>query len=148
MCVCEWCGWGGTGILACLIGQFGLILWHKTSDGAHFFFVRATKKIKTVLDQKIPQKNYRKCKSWINVLEHLKKQFFLKIILKKLKIYVKNKKIPTFTAFILQYSLCVFQNSFYFLCSPPKKKCVPLEVFFSLLGGVNSHRPGTIKTKI
>ena len=43
-----------TVVLACLIGQFGLILWQKSSDGAHFFLVRATKKIKTVLDQKIP----------------------------------------------------------------------------------------------
>ena len=52
-----------TVVSAYLISQFGLILWQKTSDGAHFFLVRATKKIKTVLDQKIPQKNYRRCKS-------------------------------------------------------------------------------------
>ena len=62
-----------TVVSACLISQFGLILWQKTSDGAHFFLVRATKKIKTVLDQKIPQKNYRRCKSCLSVLEHLKK---------------------------------------------------------------------------
>ena len=56
-----------------LIVQFGPILWGKTSDCAHFFLVRATEKIKTVLDQKIPQKNYRRCKSCLSVLEHLKK---------------------------------------------------------------------------
>ena len=66
-------GTGGTVVLACLIYQFGLILWQKTSDCAHFFLVRATKKIKTVLDQKIPQKNSRRCKSCLSVLEHLKK---------------------------------------------------------------------------
>ena len=43
-------------VLACLIGQFGLILWGETSDRAYFFLVRATEKTKTVLDQKIPQK--------------------------------------------------------------------------------------------
>ena len=48
-----------TVVLAPLIGQFGLILWGETSDSAHFFLVRATEKTKTVLDQKIPQKNYR-----------------------------------------------------------------------------------------
>ena len=62
-----------TVVLACLIGQFGLIWWEKTFDGAYFFLVRATKKIKTVLDQKIPQKNYRRSKSCLSVLEHLKK---------------------------------------------------------------------------
>ena len=61
-----------TVILACLIGQFGLILWQKTSNGAYFFLVRATNKIKTVLDQKIPQKNYSRCKSCLSVLEHIK----------------------------------------------------------------------------
>ena len=58
-------------VSACLIGQFGRILWEETSDGVDFFLVRATKKIKTVLDH---------------------------------------------------------------------KKCLQSEVFFSLLGGVNSHR--------
>ena len=39
--------------------NFGLILWEKTSDGAYLFLVRATKKIKTVLNRKMPPKNYR-----------------------------------------------------------------------------------------
>ena len=40
------------------IGQFGPILWGKTFDGAHFFLVRATEKIKAVLDKKNkPKKN-------------------------------------------------------------------------------------------
>ena len=34
-----------TVVSACLINQFGLILWQKTSDGAHFFLVQATEKI-------------------------------------------------------------------------------------------------------
>ena len=51
-----------TVVSARLIGQFGLILWGETYDGAHFFLVRAAEKIKIVLDQKIPPKNYRGAK--------------------------------------------------------------------------------------
>ena len=47
-------------VSACLIGQFGPILWGETSDGAHFFLVRANKK-----------------KKGLGVLEHLKKLFFI-----------------------------------------------------------------------
>ena len=54
--------WSCTVVSARLIGQFGLILWGETSDGAHFFLVRATEKTKTILDQKKPQKNYRSSK--------------------------------------------------------------------------------------
>ena len=43
-------------VSARLIGQFGLILWGETSDCTHFFLVRSTEKIKTVLDQKVFQK--------------------------------------------------------------------------------------------
>ena len=56
-----------------LIGKFEPILLRKTSDSAHFFLVRATEKIKTVLDQNITQQNYRRCKCWLSVFEHLKK---------------------------------------------------------------------------
>ena len=49
------------------------------------FLVRATKDIKTVLDQKIPQKSYRRCKSCPSVLEDLKKQFFSSLSLKNSK---------------------------------------------------------------
>ena len=49
-----------TVVSACLIVQFGLILWGETSDGAYFFLVRATEKPKTVFDQKIPPKKLKK----------------------------------------------------------------------------------------
>ena len=61
-----------TMVLPSLISQFGQILWGKTSDGAHFFLVRATQKMKTDLDQKISHKNYWRCKYWLSVFEHLK----------------------------------------------------------------------------
>ena len=93
---------------ACLISQFGLISWVKTSDGAYFFLVRATKKIKTVLDQKIPQKNYRRCKSCLSVLEHLKKQLFSKNILKKSKNICEIQKISNIYSFhSIVLPLCV-----------------------------------------
>ena len=44
----------GTVVLPRLFDQIGPILSGKTSDSAYFFLVRATEKIKTVLDQKIP----------------------------------------------------------------------------------------------
>ena len=53
------CGrWRYTVVLACLIGQFWLILWQKTSDSALFFLARATNKIKIKLlwIRKYPQK--------------------------------------------------------------------------------------------
>ena len=53
-------------------------------------------------------------------------------------------KIPTISAFILKYSLYVFQSRFHFLCSPLQKKVRAIESFFSLLDCVNSHRPGKI----
>ena len=45
-----------TMVSPCLIGR------GKTSDGAHFVSVRATENIKTVLEPKMPQKNYRSAK--------------------------------------------------------------------------------------
>ena len=84
-----------TVVSACPIGQFGLILWQKTSDGAHFL-VRANKKIKTVLDQKIPLKNYWRCKRLLSVLERLKKKLFSKTILNKSYNICEIQKIPTF----------------------------------------------------
>ena len=51
-----------TVVSAHLIGQFGQIFWEKTFDSAHFFLVRATEKIKIVLNRKIPQKNYKSAK--------------------------------------------------------------------------------------
>ena len=66
-------------VLACLMGQFGLILWEKTSDGPYLFLVRATEKIKkTVLDQKISHKIYRTDKCCLSVFGHLTKQVFSK----------------------------------------------------------------------
>ena len=89
-------------VSACLIGQFGPILWGVNCGGVHCFLVIATIKIKSVLDHKILQKNYRRCKSCLCVLEHLKKHIFSKIIKKKyIKIYVKYKKFQTFTVFNL-----------------------------------------------
>ena len=40
-----------------------------------------------------------------------------------------------------------FKTVFTFYVASPKKKCAQSEVFFSLLGGVISHRPGKIINK-
>ena len=45
-----------TVVSACPIGQFGPIFLWKTSDGVHLFLLRATEKIKMLLDQKITQR--------------------------------------------------------------------------------------------
>ena len=121
-----------TAVSACLISQFGLILWQKTSDCAHFFLVRATKKKKRKkLDQKIPQKNYRRCKSCLSVLEHLKKQFFSKIFLKKSKNICEIQlvfNIYSFHSIVLP--LCVSKQFSLSMQAHPKKKCARSEVFF------------------
>ena len=52
-----------------------------------------------------------------------------------------------FIIFILYYSLCVFQNSFHFPCSPLQKKSVCCQKLFPLLGGVNSQKNYTKKCK-
>ena len=91
-----------TVVSARLIGQFGLNLWGETSDCVLFFLVRATEKTKTVLDQKIPPKNYRSAKCWPSVFKHLKKIGLKnKIFWKNPEIYLNYNKITTFSAFIL-----------------------------------------------
>ena len=97
-----------TVVLACPIGQFGLILWEKAFDGAYFFFVRATKEIKNVLEHKIPPKNYRECKSCLSVMEHLKTFFLLQNNFEKIKNICeiqKNYNIYSFYSIVLP--LCV-----------------------------------------
>ena len=123
-----------TVVSACLLGQFGLILWQETSDGAYFFWVRDTKKFKTVLDQKIPQKNYRRCKSCLSVVEHLKKYFFSKIILKKSKNICetqKNFNLYSFHSIVLP--LCV-SKQFSLSMQPLPKKSTRGRRFFSPIG--------------
>ena len=123
-----------TMVLACLIGQFGLILWQKTSEGTYSVLLRATKKIKkkTFLDQKIPQKNYMRCKSCLSVLEHLKKYFFSFFILFfffYLKMYVKCKKFQHLQFSFHSTSFVCFRTVFTFYVAPQKKRYEWSEVF-------------------
>ena len=56
--------------------------------------------------------------------------FFKEIYFLNLKIYLKYQKIPTFTAFILLYSLEGFKTIFNLYEAPSKKKYARSEVFF------------------
>ena len=119
-------------VSACLIGQFGLILWQKTSDGAYFFLVRAAKKIKklkkNVLDQKIPQKIIVSVKV-VEVYWNISKSSFF--------FFKKSKNIGEIQNFSNIYSfhsivlpLCVSKQFSLSIRPLPKKSACDRKFFF------------------
>ena len=74
--------------------------------------------------------------------------FFQNIFLKKSKNIPKIlKKIQHLPLSFYRTPFECFKTVFTFYVAPPKKKCARSEVFFLLLGGVYSHRPGKIIKK-
>ena len=95
-----------------------------------FFVVRATKKIKkTVLDQKIPQKNYRSGKCWLGVFEFLTNKVFFKKKIKS-KYTWNTKKFQHLPLSFYSTAFECFKTVFTFIVAPSKKKCAHSEVFF------------------
>ena len=128
---CHVSGLCSTVVSARLIGQFGRILWGETSDCAHFFLVIATENIKTVLDQKIPQINYRSAKCWLSVFEHLKKYVFSKNILKKSKKFTWiTKKFQRLALSFYCTPFVCFNTVFTFYVAPSKKNARCRKFFF------------------
>ena len=109
-----------TVVSARLIGQFGPILWGKSSDSVHFFLVRAREKIKSVLEPHIPQKNYRRGKCWLIILKPSKISF-------SQNYFEKLKKIHLPVSFYSTPNMS-FKTVFNFFVAPTKKKCALSEV--------------------